>query len=281
MKRTFLLTGATFLLCLSLTVHAQENASDENTTTTQTARSYMEEGQEEWEFMTSLTYETGDYGTSETTNTVYWPFTLKRYWERADASFTIPLLYQETGPGVTAIGGRAFQTSRFTFGSEATDSGIGDMLLKGRYYLFDETSQDFNLAAAGKIKFPTADDEEGLGTGEFDEGFGLEAGKTLNAFWSLYADIYYTFIGEPPGTDLDNEVAFNVGAGYNLTDETSASLFYQERTALVDGRDNPRDIFLALNHELNNTTDVFGGVSFGVSDGSPDFGVTAGTKYRF
>jgi len=233
----------------------------------------------DWQFGSSLTYSTGDFGTSETTDTVYWPFSVQRFFEQGDVTLTVPFLYQNSGPGVSAIGGRPFSTNQ-NFINDG-DGGIGDVLLKGRYYLLNDTPDRFGLSTIGQIKFPTADEDKGLGTGEFDETFGLEASKHLQAPWTLYGDMYFTHIGDPPGVHLDNEFAFDAGVGYDLTDATQATLFYAERTALLDNRDNPRDVILGVNHDLNQQTNLYGDLGIGASDGSPDVSVTMGMAYLY
>ena len=133
----------------------------------------------------------------------------------------------------------------------------------------------------GQVKFPTADEKKGLGTGEFDETIGLETSKSLTEMWNIYADLYYSFIGDPPDVDFDNVVSYDVGVGYKITPETEATLYYRESTALLDSRENPRDILLGLNHKMDEKTKIKGEVGFGVSDGSPDVSATAGLDYLF
>lgn len=238
-------------------------------------------GKTDWKLTSSVTYETGKFGTDTRTETVYVPFTLKRTFERWNLAVTIPYIHQETGPDVTAIEGRPFRIRRTSAGGVTTNSGLGDVVLKGGYDLLEEQDQPFNLSAVGKIKFPTADDDEGLGTGEFDEGLGLEASKRLDDRWTLFADVYYTFIGDPSGVNLDDEFAFDVGFGYAFSKTLSANVFYEYRTAISDGTSAPQDLFLGLEQKLSEAAKLFGGVSLGLSDGSPDVGVTLGFGYRF
>ena len=234
-----------------------------------------------WEFDTSLSYSTGDFGTPTTTNTLYWPLTIRRFFKDADIAFTFPFIYQKSGPGIAAISGHPFQISNNTNGREETHGGIGDLLLNGRYYVFNESTQAFTLSTIGQIKFPTANDNDGLGTGEFDETIGLESSKNFDQLWSGYLNLYYTFIGEPPGRELDNEFTFSIGVGYQIRPSTQATLFYRESTALVDDQDNPRTVSLGLNHKLTNETMIYGSTGFGVSEGSPDVILSLGASYLF
>ena len=261
------------LLCAAVGALADEGGAPESNQNTSSPAKYP------WEFDAAVGYSSGDFGTSKTTRTVYWPFTLRRYLPEGDVSLTLPFINQKSGPGVAALSGRPFQIG--TGAAQESSGGIGDLLLKGRYYLFNEETQDFSLSPIAQIKFPTADDKDRLGTGEFDETLGMEAKKMFNERWAGYGDIYYTFIGDPPRVDLNNEFAYDVGAGYHFSKETEATLFYRESTALVDNNDNPRDIILGVNHDLGEDIAVYGSLGFGLSDGSPDTSVLLGMSYWF
>ncbi len=120
--------------------------------------------------------------------------------DKWNVSVTVPCIYQETGSAVASIEGRPVQIRRTTgVGNRTSTEGLGDIILKGGYDLLEEPEQPFNLSAVAKIKLPTANKDDGLGTGEFDEGVGLEASKRLDSRWTFLGDLYYTFIGSPLG----------------------------------------------------------------------------------
>ena len=52
--------------------------------------------------------------------------------------------------------------------------GIGDIIVRGRYYLLDERGWLPTIAVRAHVKAPTASAERGLGTGRPDEGVGVE-----------------------------------------------------------------------------------------------------------
>lgn len=248
-----------------------------------TAHSAPVEGHSEtllWRLTTSLNYWTGDFGTSTRTNTFYWPFTLTRFFDKGNVFFTVPYIYQESGPGISALSGQPFSTGHPSAGTDRS-GGIGDIILGAEYYLLDETFHWLNLSTVAKIKFPTAEEEKGLGTGKFDEALGVEISKTFNNVWKFFTGIYYTLIGDLDDLDLNDEFSYSAGAEYSFSEKTSASLFYEERTALTDSGDNPRSVNLGISHKLNERTDIFAGVSAGLSDGSPDIGVNWGINYFF
>jgi hypothetical protein len=236
----------------------------------------------DWRVTTSLTYETGDYGGGATVDTVYFPCTVRRSFERWDVALTIPFLYVSDSSSVVVVEGQPQGGQQTNVTSGASSAGLGDIVLRGTYYALEEYNDHWlDLALVGRIKFPTADRADGLGTGEFDETIGVECGKEVADDWTVYVDLYYTFIGSPSGIALDDQFTFEFGAGYRAAPSLHLTAFYRESTELVDGAEPPRDLMFDARYRLNETTRIFGGLSFGLSDGSPDFGLTTGASLSF
>lgn len=247
-----------------------------------------EEEKLRYQLKASATYETGDFGTATTTNTLFVPFTFRYLGDSFDLGLTIPFIWQETSGAVSAIEGRPVQIreeGEQVRGRRAEDirreaAGLGDIVLKGRYYLTEDRGDIPAISPFLRLKFPTADEDKGLGTGEFDFGFGVELDKKFGRV-GLFADFGYTIIGDPPGVDLRNRFSYGGGVSYDFTNELTGSVALAGSTALVRGRPGPLDLFLQLTHRVTKAASVFGGVSVGLTNGSPDFGVTIGTSYRF
>ena len=119
-----------------------------------------------------------------------------------------------TGGGVAVRKNKQSQLGTATQNQvTSTESGLGDVLLKGQYVLLEEKVLP-EVAPYLKIKFPTADSGRGLGTGEFDETVGVDLSKTLFPRFVSYVTLAYTVIGSPAGTSLDNSFGWSVGAAY-------------------------------------------------------------------
>ncbi len=234
-----------------------------------------------WEVSSSITLERGAFGTSTITHTVYIPVTLKRYFDLGDLSVTVPYTKSKGGSDVTTIAGRPVQT-RSGSGSNTSTGSIGDTILAGSYYLLKEADEHpLDLSIIGNVKFPTADHDKGLGTGEFDETIGLSANKSFDD-WLMFSSIDYTFIGDPSGLDLNNQFTYELGGGLHIDEFTTVNLSYQEKTAILDGKNNPREIILAFDHDIEKgKLTLFGNATKGLSDGSPDYGLTLGMSARF
>jgi hypothetical protein len=234
-------------------------------------------GSREWKISASANYETGKYGTDSRSETWYLPVTLKRYFLEGDVSLTIPYV-QTSGSGVTTIDGNVFQISGG--GPPVTNSGIGDIVLRGSYYLLSEgKGVPFDLSLTGKLKVPTADDSKGLGTGEFDIGAGLEFAKTLPDGFTGYLDIYYTAIGDPPGFELEDRVSFDIGFSRALGPMWTVSAFYEESTPLLKSNPHLRDFLVSFDFKANSRTRVFFGATLGLTNASPDYGLSAGASF--
>ena len=237
-------------------------------------------GDKDWRISTSVNFETGKYGTSSRTDTLYMPVTVKKYFlNEGDISVTIPYISQTSGSEVVTIDGTIFQIKRAP-GPEVTNSGVGDLVLKGSYYLFSENKKiPFDLNLTAKIKVPTADDTKGLGTGEFDTGAGLEFAKSLRSGFTGYLDIYYTAIGDPPGFDLEDRVSFDAGFSRLLAPGWTMSAFYEESTPLLKSNSNLRDFLVSFEFKADSRTRVFFGATVGLTDTSPDYGLSAGASF--
>ncbi|HXT00232.1 MAG TPA: transporter [Elusimicrobiota bacterium] len=236
----------------------------------------------DWKASAALDYESGDYGTGTRLSTRYVPLTLKRYWGDAYGSFTAPWISETTNGTVTNVDGRLLKIRRGRGSSTTTThSGLGDMILRGGYGILREDPQPFDLTAVAKVKLPTASRSDGLGTGEVDEGAGLEFGKKVVEDWTLLADVYYTFIGSPPGTSLKNETAFDFGFSHPLRADLTLTGLYEQSTALVSGESDPQDLRALVDWKLDDLSRLAGGVLVGLSNGSPDYGFTFGGSRRF
>jgi len=240
---------------------------------------------ERFQIITGVSYSQGDFGTDIKSHTVFIPFTFRYLGNRFDLGLTIPLVYQVSSASVTIINGRPVRISDNPVSDilELLAPGVGDLGLKGRLYLLEDPGMDSFLPAItpfARVKFPTADASEGLGTGEYDYGFGLEVDKQINDFF-VFSDFGYTFMGDPPGTNLRDRISAGSGMGYQISRSLSASVAFAWSRSLTSGSDDPMDIITNLSWRATRTLTWTPFVSAGLSDGSPDFGVGFAISYKF
>ena len=280
-----------------------------------------------WQISFTPSYSHGNFGTNTTSEFIYAPLSIRRLFSKGDITLVIPSVTAITDGRTTVVGNTAFRvddnggsnsgsggggggssnddggcsgkgsnvsgkdrvcgTTTRTAGQKVTTTGIGDVILRGRYYLVEE--QDFVplIAMTARFKFPTANARQGLGTGAFDHGYGVEVSKLIGTSWLVFFDGGYNFIGDPDRADgsgtlgLRNQYWWDVGTGYYVTKDLLASVYFEEYRSLRSGLSNARDVFFSSNYRLSPAWRVNGGVAVGLSNGAPDYVVSIGTSYRF
>lgn len=253
--------------------------------------------QDNWQIGGSLTHSSGDYGSGSNTAITYVPITIRRLFDSGDITLVIPYISITGDCGVTLLSGTPNRTGGTcptrtittrsgrgitrTQQARTTESGLGDMILRGRYYLLDGSDVIPTVALIGRVKIPTADSAKGLGTGRFDETLGLELTQRLPSDFVMFADGGYTFIGHVPGAGFRNQWYYDVGLGYYFTKTLLGSLYYEEWRSVVQGFQNPQVLLWALNWTATKAVRLTSALQIGLSDGAPDYGVTLGANLRF
>ena len=204
-----------------------------------------------------------------------------RFW----LSVTVPFIYQDTQNVVVTGGGvasRKEQKGKFAQPARSTtESGLGDVLLKASVVVVEERDFIPEITPYLKIKFPTADADRGLGTGEYDETLGVDLSKRLIDALFGYLTLAYTFIGDPPGTDFRNSFGWSVGAAYAVIQPLSLFAFLEGSTAIARGQEDPVELRVGAEFRVTKWLKLTGAVSRGLTDGAADWGVSGGLGLRF
>jgi len=274
--------------------------------------------EQNWQVGFTPSYSSGKFGTNTTSSFFYAPVSLRRLFKDGDVTLVMPFVTATSDGRTTLVGGSATRiddnphsgtggggggtaddggcsgkgssvsgkdrvcglTTR-TAGQKATTSGLGDIILKGRYYAVEEKDYMPLIAVTGRVKLPTASASQGLGTGRLDYGAGVEVSKMLGESWIAFLDGGYNVIGDPDGINFQNQHWYDAGLGYYVTKALLMSAYYEEYRAIARGFVNARDVFIATNYTASQAWRFSGGVTVGLSDGAPDYAVTVGASYRF
>lgn len=230
-----------------------------------------------WTLSSSVGYDQGSYGTNSQTSTLNVPVSLKVGWgEIGDLEGTISYIHQTSRAGVTIVNGVPIRVSGRT-GVETTD-GMGDINLKGRYFALPEGSYYPGITPTLGVKFPTADRDKNLGTGKFDYELGLELHKTFEPI-VLFLNGSYTFMGDPPAQRLNDRKAWGAGVQWNMIESIALTGSISGSNALVKGNNDPLAASLSLSYNFTKSFGISISGTKGLSDGSPDFGVTTGLSW--
>jgi hypothetical protein len=231
------------------------------------------------------------------------PFTASVYpTERLDFSLEIPFVYQSTSavvagqfmgmqgqamggqPVMAAMGvpgpGSGMRTSAPAGSVNNSQDGLGDIKLKGGYVLYTEEKYVPAIRPNFYVKFPTADKNKFLGTGEFDEGFAVELTKWFGA-WFADGELGYAIQGKSTVLAVKNYLYYYAGGGYQVTDRFRPMFFLKGSTATVEGASSLLEARLRAKYQLTKHTGLDGYLAKGIQKSSPDYGMGLAVYYEF
>jgi len=262
----------------------------------------------------------GRYGTGTSADSIYLPVTFAVYpTQRLGFSVEIPYVYQSSsavnttvftgsgsrmagmrkqGAAMTGTPGGSGPTGGVTPGtpgmpgtpgsmstaaaarSNESHGGLGDITAKAGYVLVPEGDLVPRVRPYVFVKFPTADRDNALGTGEFDEGFAVEFSKLLGN-WYCFAEAGYTFQGTSPLLPLKDYLSYNAGTGYIIGERFLPMFVLKGSGAPVEGAGDLLEMRIKLKYLATSQTGIEGYVAKGVTRSTPDYGSGLAIFYDF
>lgn len=247
-------------------------------------------------------FSSGKYGTSTRTDSIYAPLTVMATpIDRLGLSLEIPFVYQSNGNvvssiarggmlasktlmlpavGMSGMSGSGSGMSSSSSGMNQSHSGLGDITLRAGYVLVPEKDSMPQIRPTAFVKFPTADKNASLGTGEFDEGVAVEISKWLGN-WNPFAEAGYTVQGKSAQLALRNYMAYNAGVGYQVADSFRPILLIKGATSPAVGASSLLEVRLKLKYQATKHTGIDGYVAKGITTNSPEYGTGLAVYYEF
>ncbi len=182
---------------------------------------------EKLSFSTGTTYLTGNYGSTESTDIYFVPFTFKYKYNKLRLKLMIPYL-EKTGPknvikDIGQIGQRVVST-------RTTESGLGDISATARYNFYYNKAYKFLINAEGKVSLGTASKSKGLGTGKIDYSFKLDFFKVMDTL-TPYTKVGYKVYGS---SRLNNVFFVSAGLVYKVNSIVSTGVDYSWREKVTN-----------------------------------------------
>lgn len=233
-------------------------------------------------------YSNGDYGTGSTATLWSIPVSLTYQASTWGWGITMPYLILRSsgnvvvgssgviGTGAGVIGGGGPGGGGSTTSATTTESGLGDITLRGTTELAEEGDVMPWLGLTLKAKLATADETRFLGTGKNDYAAQLEMAKGI-----VDGYVGYKYLGDPDYVDFNNVAYGALALSHKSSDETRYAIEGYMEQAAIDGNDPKREVSLILDHWLNDQKRISGYVLKGFSDASPDWGAGLALKYSF
>lgn len=233
------------------------------------------------------TYSEGDYGTQDTTTSIYVPLTAKYKNKMFEMSVMVPYIqldstgsftWTPSGPVpispvkptdylTSTTPSDPFAPSSTTSGTKTKTSGLGDVNLKVGYTFVP--MQGLYLKTSAIMKVATADKDKGLGTGENDYSAQVDAYKAMGKTY-LYITAGYTLIGDTQSVNYNNSAYGSAALGYNFTKLLSMGANYSYRQALFDTIDDTQNSSAYLSYKFSKSFKMDMSYTYGMSDTSAD-----------
>lgn len=196
--------------------------------------------------------------------------------------FPLGVTYGVT-PGLEAgIGfGGQFEERAETGNDDIHADGLGDLTVAAKWNPAQETELLPALALAPLVKFPTAEEDDELGSGEIDYDLMAIATKSFGNSAALHANAGYSWIGDPDDENLDDMLYYGVALEVQVHPKAQwvGEVFAQDE--LTSGADTVVQYNTGFRVDAveNATVDIAGGS--GISGDAPDFTATLGLTWVF
>lgn len=262
-----------------------------------TAAHAANSGDDQFSVAAGVDYSSGKYGTDTTTSIWSVPVTATYNMDRWTFKLVLPYVdISGAGNVIPGVGrvdnanprgrghgrgsaGTTNSTSTSTAGTGSA-SGIGDIVASAGYEVFQSNDHTFGVDVTGKVKFGTADENKGLGTGENDYGASLDTYKVYGN-WTAFGGVGWMKYGSSSYIQLKNGFNATAGLGYKLSHDDDFGVYYYYRQKIASNGGPQSEVTAYWNHKLNQNLRVQAYVLGGLANGSPDYGVGASLKYLF
>jgi len=248
--------GATQFFCLLLLFTGGNSIADDSTVTTS--------------WSAGLEYSSGTYGGDSDIEDLYLPLGFSLNLPRVSIDLTVPYLSISAPEGTTVIGPGGEPVPGT--GQTVTESGLGDIV--AGITVYDVLYSDrlgLALDLTGKVKFGTADETRGLGTGEQDFTVRTDLYKFFEQF-TLLGSLGYKFRGDPDAVNLEDVLIASVGGIFYASDTARVGLILDYRESAIADGDAVKELSGFFSREFSNAWTLQFYLFTGFSDSSPDWG---------
>ncbi|MBI4719881.1 MAG: hypothetical protein HY770_01340 [Chitinivibrionia bacterium] len=239
----------------------------------------------------ALQFATGEYIFTDRTNSFYLLNGFYVSEGRVRVSVTLPVIYQNTslvsngGPGMISSGGEMgdgagghMQGGQMQSAgmNDFHEIGVGDPLGRADLEILKRGHRYLSMSIAALVKPPVAAAARSFGTGEWDFGAGLSAARGISRYF-LSASMIYWKMGDPPGVDFKNPMAYSVAVGRPFAgNRFSAILSFSGYTQILEDTDPFRQLGISLAYWPTARRYLSGMVASGLSDSTPDTSISLG-----
>lgn len=224
-------------------------------------------------------HSSGDYGGDRTIEDLYVPVTFGYLGESLSVGLTVPYISIRAPSGTTTTGndGEIIVGE----GEYRTEKGLGDIIARFTFLdVYRNDRLDVAVDIGAKVKFGSADETKGLGSGETDYSLQSNIYKYFDGYY-LMGTLGYKMRGEPEGLNVDDVWFGSVGAVFRYSIKTKVGIAFDYRQSSFESTDDIREVSLFVSHRAKESWGLSAYTFVGMSDSSPDLGAGASYKYYF
>lgn len=223
----------------------------------------------------------GEYGLPQKTTFDVVNFNARWYLPRGQVQASLPYLRLEGPARVQLIGGQPVVVA-VDGSTRRKESGIGDSVVQGEYYLRTGSTTSPWVIGKLRLKVPTGNEDRRLGTGATDIEVGVGLIRQLGTL-SWIGDVGYNFVGSSASVDLENVLRLGTGVSRPFGGRTSGYVYLENRTNAVERSDDRRSLILGAERVLDDAQRLRLSASMfvGLTDATEDLGfyVNLGRRY--
>ena len=219
----------------------------------------------------AVSFVRGQSVTSEAASAVYIFNSVDVSRGRLRVTATLPLVSQETIVLVVP-----------TTQSPSWNGGLGDPTLRADVRVAGGGGRPWSLSVGGAVKFPVADVDDGLGSGEYDGTVGVTL-LTGRGRHSFLLDVSYWLVGDMPDAPQRDVPAVYAGYAAILDGgrRWSAILAIASAGSIVEGLDPPTQLSVGILRALGSGAGLGATVGIGLTESASDFSISASWRIGF
>ena len=234
-----------------------------------------------WSVLTSMSYNQGKYIYDDTVENLYLNLGVRYRQPNWSLTISLPVIGQQDNNDANS--GVLIDSLASAMGflhDQNIDMGLGDLYIFGQRKLWKSPRGKTQLSATFQLKYPLGFSSEMFSSQQIDYG----AGISLRQSWgpnSLYGDIGYLVLGSPDWGEYSNPVSYGIGMGRSfLRKMVVTSIYYREYTEILAGLIPPKQVSVGISARLTYRTYISLNLTQGLSESSPDSGVTSGIVWK-
>lgn len=223
----------------------------------------------------------GEYGLPEETTFDVVNFNARWYLPRGQIQVSVPYLRLEGPARVQLVGGEPVVVA-VDGDTRRKESGIGDSIVQGEYYLRTGSTTSPWVIGKLRLKVPTGNDDKRLGTGATDVEIGIGLIRQFGKL-SWLGDVGYNFVGSSARFDLEDVLRLGTGVTRPFGERTSGYLYLENRTKAVERSDDRRSFIVGAERVLDDAQRLRLSFSLlvGLTDATEDLGLYLNLGRRY